>query len=55
MNNYASFCLSSVFEIRVVGSGEYVRNFLCNLEREYQDAEDERLEKIRQDIEHDYD
>jgi hypothetical protein len=33
--------------IRVVGSGEYVSNFLCNLEREFQEAEDERSESIR--------
>ena len=41
--------------VKVKGSGEYVRDFLCNLEREFQEAEEERSESIRQDLEHDND
>ena len=41
--------------VRVVGSGKFVGEFLCNLERKFQEAQDEMVESIRQDLEHDND
>lgn len=44
--------MKNPLRIYIRGSGRYVKNFLCNLEKESEIYDEERLEKIRQDNEH---
>ena len=54
IQNCATWNNSNPLTLRVTGTGEYVMNFLCNAVENFENAEQDHLDDIRNDNEHDY-
>lgn len=51
MQNFMTWSGSNPLSIIIKGSGEFVKEQCANLVKSFEDAEDDKLEKIRQDNE----